>query len=607
MDYLRNLGSAAASSLLQKSGITLPFSLGDKVSYYEGKTIWTLYEATKRDDSSPVSVFYFDASLPNHRNLLPLARNALRKLRTIRHPDVLKFIDVVDAENTIYIVTERVQPLGQVLQGWASKSERAKEDWLIWGLHRISVALAFVNDSCQSTHGNIRVDSVFTSSSGEWKLGGFDVLSNAKDDAAVLYTLGGLVPESNMYSAPEVKKSGWSVLKEQDPQTTDSYALGLLIHSVFNPTHPLPPTTQPPHPPPAPSSRGAIPTYVFPCFKRLLNPTPKSRLSPKSFLAIGMRELAGDGAGFFCDNRLVSVCVGLDSFSLGSESEKTALLRTLKESAENFPPEFAAHKVLPSLLSALEFGGASAATILPLVLQLGKLVPPGQYSATILGPLVKLFASPDRATRMALLDHLEEYADKLDKALVTDKVWPHLQTGFGDTVAVIREATVRSIILIAPKFSDRIMNNDLLRHLAKSQLDPEPSIRTNTCILLGRLAPSLGPNTKRKVLVPAFGRAIKDTFVHARVAGLMALMATVDCYDMDDLAGKVIPTMAFTLMDKEKLVRDQAFKAMEVFVSRLEAHAATMVGLLIRCSCARANCSSSRKRSLAQKVKQRRV
>jgi SCY1-like protein 1 len=84
------------------------------------------------------------------------------------------------------------------------------------------------------------------------------------------------------------------------------------------------------------------------------------------------------------------------------------------------------------------------------------------------------------------------------------------------------------------------------------QVDPEPSIRTNTCILLGRLAPLLGPNTKKRVLVPAFARSLKDSFVHARVAGLMAFMATVDYFDKDDLAGKVIPNMAFTMVDKEK-------------------------------------------------------
>ncbi len=86
------------------------------------------------------------------------------------------------------------------------------------------------------------------------------------------------------------------------------------------------------------------------------------------------------------------------------------------------------------------------------------------------------------------------------------------------------------------------------------QVDPEPSIRTNTCILLGRLAPLLGPNTKKRVLVPAFARSLKDSFVHARVAGLMAFMATVEFFDNDDLASKVIPNMAFTMVDKEKWV-----------------------------------------------------
>lgn len=49
------------------------------------------------------------------------------------------------------------------------------------------VALAFINDSCTSTHGAIRTKAIFLSLSGEWKLGGFEVLSNPKDDAAVLY------------------------------------------------------------------------------------------------------------------------------------------------------------------------------------------------------------------------------------------------------------------------------------------------------------------------------------------------------------------------------------------------------------------------------------
>ncbi|KAF4599678.1 hypothetical protein EYR40_006777 [Pleurotus pulmonarius] len=569
MDYLRTLGSAAVSSLVQKSGLNLPFSLGSKVAY-EG--VWNLYDGTKREDGSHVSVFEFDATTEtSKKNLLPLAKNALRKLRTTRHPDVLKFMDVVETDTTIHIMTERVRPLGPALLSRSSSSQQEREDWLLWGLHRVSVALAFVNDSCASTHGNIRIGSIFITPSGEWKLGGFEVLSNPKDPASVLYSMGGLLPDSSSLSPPEVKKGGWSVLKEHDVAAADAYALGLLLHALFNPNQPLPATVHPPHPPPQPSSRGSIPTSLFPHFKKLLNPSPKARMTPKHFLDIGMAE-----TGFFATNRLVKVCLGLDNFALNSEAEKSTLLRTLKESASSFPTEFASFRVLPSLVSALEYGGASAATILPLVLKFGENVASEEYAKIILTPLVKLFASPDRGTRMALLDHLPEYAERLDKKMVNDQIWPNLQTGFSDTVAVIREATVKSISLLAPKFSDRILNNDLLRFLARMQTDVEASIRTNTCILIGRLGPSLGYNTKRKVLVPAFSRALKDPFVHARVAGLMALMATIDCYDPDDLASKVIPSMSFTMLDREKLVRDQAFKAMELFVKKLETHASTL-------------------------------
>jgi len=106
------------------------------------------------------------------------------------------------------------------------------------------------------------------------------------------------------------------------------------------------------------------------------------------------------------------------------------VVRTLKDSASSFPPEFASYRVLPSLLSALEFGGASAASILPLVLQFGNNVGPEDYTKVILAPIIKLFASPDRGTRMALLEHLPEYVDKLDKKSVSDKIFPHLVRSF---------------------------------------------------------------------------------------------------------------------------------------------------------------------------------
>jgi SCY1-like protein 1 len=224
----------------------------------------------------------------------------------------------------------------------------------------------------------------------------------------------------------------------------------------------------------------------------------------------------------------------------------------LKTSMSSFPTTFATQKVVPSLVQALDYGGPSSSTILPIILQASQQLSSSDYASIVVGPVVKLFSKPDRAIRMSLLEGLPEYIRKVDDKTVTDKIWPDLQTGFSDTVPIVREATVRAIAHIHTKLSNRILNNDLLRLLAKMQLDPEASIRTNTCILIARLGPSLGYHTKKKVLVPAFARALKDSFVHARVAGLSGFIATVDCFDAEDLATKVLPVIVTALVDKEK-------------------------------------------------------
>lgn len=341
------------------------------------------------------------------------------------------------------------------------------------------------------------------------------------------------------------------------------------IFWLYNPEKPIPNLSSPP----TPAMSGAIPRKLFPLWKRMVTPNAKTRLTTINFVNEAM------SAGFWSGNPLVELVEGLDGFELRSDGEKQSLLKTIKDAATSgsLPEPFLVHRVLPSLLHSLSLPDAPSALMLPLVLTLGKQVPPSTYSKVVLEPVVRLYASPDRGTRMALLEGLDEYVDKLDKSTVVDKVWPNLITGFADTVPVIREATVKAIFPLASKLSERILNNELLRLLAKMQTDQEPSIRTNTCILLGRLAPMLGYNAKKKVLVPAFARSLKDTFVHARVAALMALMATVEIYERDDLASRVIPNMAFSMVDKEKVVRDQAFKAMAMFVKRIEAEVVSMV------------------------------
>ena len=50
--------------------------------------------ASLKEDGSDCSIFTFDVTADKSR--LPLARNAVRKMRTLRHPGVIKVYDTVE-------------------------------------------------------------------------------------------------------------------------------------------------------------------------------------------------------------------------------------------------------------------------------------------------------------------------------------------------------------------------------------------------------------------------------------------------------------------------------------------------------------------------------
>jgi SCY1-like protein 1 len=149
-------------------------------------------------------------------------------------------------------------------------------------------------------------------------------------------------------------------------------------------------------------------------------------------------------------------------------------------------------------------------------------------------------------------------------------------TGFTDAAPVVREQTVKAVLTIISKLSDRTINGELLKYLAKTQNDEQPGIRTNTTICLGKISRSLGVGTRSKVLVAAFTRSLRDPFVHARNAALMALAATADVFNEDDCANRILPALCPILIDKEKLVRDQANKTLDLFLSKIRKSAASM-------------------------------
>ncbi|KAI9143544.1 armadillo-type protein [Paraphysoderma sedebokerense] len=534
-------------------GKDLPnINVGEKVDEVDG--IWNLYSGFKRDDNTPVTIFIFDVATKKEK--LPLAQNAFKKIKMIRHPECLKYIDGVQTDSNIYIVTEAVSPLSTSLQ-----KDGRDPNLLLLGLFKIATAVQFINRDCQYIHGNIKLSSIFVTKSGEWKLGGFDMVSSMKEDMPIITNYAGLMPDMMRICPPEIRTHGWAVLRDQTTvHSTDSWLYAALVTEVYNYRVSAPDQV---------GQQGNIPPDLYAQLRYFAAPNPSIRPDMTLFLEVGQRK-----NGYF-NGDFIKTVLFLENWSIKEAHEKDAFIRNIASVVQDYPQEFCKFKVLPQLLSALEYGAAPSKIITP-ILKIGQSLSKPEYDQIIVNALIKLFASPDRSIRLSLLECLETFIDRLDNKVVNDKIFGSIASGFSDVVPLIREQTVKAMLLVAPKLSERTINNDLLRYLGKCQADEEPGIRTNTTICLGKISKHLSESTRKKVLVPAFARSIRDPFPPARHAGLLAFIATAEYYDAEDLATKIVPSIAPCTIDTEKSIRTQAFKAISVFIKKLETIAESM-------------------------------
>lgn len=468
---------------------------------------------------------------------------------------MIKVLDVIENETHIYIATEKITPLS-----WHLKRKSLSEETIKWGLYSVASTLKFINVDGASVHGNVRVGSVFTSDSGEWKLAGFEVLSSMNDDEAMIYTYGSLVPDSNRYAPPEVANGGWSVIKKNPLSAPDSFGLGTLVYEAFNGS--FMGTDQLGQP-------RSVPSDMVQPYKRLINPNPKLRLSAGHFLEQGKKS-----GGFF-ETPLIHITEGADSLGLKNEEERDQFLDDLDKLTDDFPEDFFKIKILPELLKSVEFGGGGP-KVLGAILKIGGKMTDEEWESKLLPVVLRLFASPDRAMRVCLLDNLPVMIDRIPQREVNGKIFPMMVTGFTDTAPVVREQTVKAVLTVITKLSERTTNGELLRHLAKTANDEQPGIRTNTTICLGKIARNLGQSSRSKVLIAAFSRSLRDPFVHARNAALMALNATSDVFSEEDCANKILPIVCSSLIDKERFVRDTANKVFDTYTAKIKAYAATL-------------------------------
>jgi hypothetical protein len=113
-----------------------------------------------------------------------LLQNAFKRLRTLRHPHVLKCIEGAETEEgtVLTLVTERATLLASWLA--AHMEDDDFEAAYVGGLDSLSSALAFLHGDCRLLHGCLTTDTMWVTRSGDWKLAGFELLGDAGTDGS---------------------------------------------------------------------------------------------------------------------------------------------------------------------------------------------------------------------------------------------------------------------------------------------------------------------------------------------------------------------------------------------------------------------------------------
>jgi len=217
-----------------------------------------------------------------------------------------------------------------------------------------------------------------------------------------------------------------------------------------------------------------------------------------------------------------------------------------------------------------------ASTVLPALLKLSAKISDKDFTDVVAPHLLQWIALKDRNVRIAMLEGASYYVERVPESVLAKSYYPNISAGFLDISPVLRDLTIRSMLVFVPKLPERTVNIDLMRAFARLQVDKESSIRINTTVCLGKLLNYLDKSTREKVIVPAFSRALKDAFPPARVAGLVAFGNSRGYVEPAVIARSIIPAISPMLIDPDSRVRTEASKLMKNLLEDIEKFASTL-------------------------------
>ncbi|KAL5227462.1 hypothetical protein ABZP36_015727 [Zizania latifolia] len=436
---------------------------------------------------------------------LDLVRADATRLVRLRHPGVLHVVQALDeTKAAMAMATEPLfasvaNTLGFLDNvGKVPKELKGMEMGLLeikHGLLQVSETLDFLHNNAHLAHRSISPETVFITSSGSWKLGGFGFALSVDqatgsltstqrfhysdydvEDAALP-----LQPSLN-YTAPELVRSGDSKVDS----ACDIFSFGCLAYHLIG-RRPLLDchnnvkmymnsltylTSE---------AFSNIPADLVVDLQRMLSVDVASRPSAMAFT----------GSSFFRDDTRLRALRFLDHLLERDNMQKTEFLKALSDMWKDFDSRVLRYKVLPPLCAELR-NMVMQPMILPMVLTIAESQDKGDFELSTLPALVPVFTSASGETLLLLVKYADLIINKATKEHLISHVLPMLVRAYDDTDPRLQEEVLRRTVPLSRQLDVKLLQQSVLPRVHGLALKTTvAAVRVNALRCLGDLVPSL--------------------------------------------------------------------------------------------------------------------
>jgi SCY1-like protein 1 len=535
------------------SASALPYSIDSTVDYTT-RDGWSVSGGVKKSDGSPVTVFVAKKPALRSNNTLVIGNHHFVHAKKLRHPHLLQVYATLDTDapgedaataataapttpltsqtGDYIIVTEPCTSL----ESWLKTNPSQEE--LVWALYCMVQALGFLHSSASLAHGNLSPESWKVTSSGDVKLWNYGIVTPS--DVSSLFQQYEKQATPSSFRSPERQNGEYHVLKSCGIHSMDSYGLGILMRDVL-------------------FQRNGVPQTLQKALQRLIGANPKSR--PR---IVGLLKCP------VFNSQYITLQQQLSELAIQPVEQKISFWQNINMMA-GMSESVAVYKLLPLVQNNINTICSSESllkqdlykrevlSMLPVLFGIWERfsIPKHDFLPTI-GRMMRI---QDRAVRGALLQKmtlLEQQFSEKKKYELNTHVFEPMCSGFSDSSAALRELTLKSSLVLVPHLSPTNLEK-LSRYLTRLQSDSEPSIRTNSMVLIIKVTPRLTAVQQEKLLLPSLQRGLSDSFDPCRLACLNAILQYPE-FKPEEYANRVLPIVTPKLVDASADVRSKAFE-----------------------------------------------